>query len=68
MLCVLKNNQRFMSLLRVHSPFETNMTSVGDYEIKPPIYKSFIEKNKCMHTNGRLENGLNVINASATCT
>ena len=23
-------------------------TCVGDYEIKPPIYKTFIEENKCI--------------------
>ena len=35
------------------------MTCVGHYEIKPPINEKFIiEKNKCIHTSGRLENGL----------
>ena len=34
------------------------MTCVGDYEIKPPIYENFLEKNKCIHTNDRVENGL----------
>ena len=51
------------------------MTCVGCYEIKPDIYKNFIEKQKCICTNGGLENGLmylylafqcNVINASTT--
>ena len=51
------------------------MTCMGHYEIKHPIYKKFIEKNKCMQINGRLENGLvylywafqfDVINASTT--
>ena len=31
---------------------------VGHYEIKPPIYKKFIEKNKHTRAYGRLENGL----------
>ena len=34
------------------------MMCVGDYEIKPPLYKNFIEKMKCICTNDRLENGL----------
>ena len=34
------------------------MTCVGHYEIKPPIYEKFIEKNKCIRTNDMLENGL----------
>ena len=32
------------------------MTCVGDYEMKPPINKVFIEKNKCLHPNNRLGN------------
>ena len=53
------------------------MTCVGHYEIKPLIHKKFIEKNKYIHTNGMLENGLvylyhafqfNVINDSNTST
>ena len=51
------------------------MMCLGDYERKPPICEKFIEKKKCICTNGRLENGLkylnqafyfNVINASTT--
>ena len=34
------------------------MMCMGHYEIKPPIYEKFIEKNKCIHTNDMLENGL----------
>ena len=34
------------------------MTCVGHYEIKPPIYDRFVEKKKCVRTNGILENGL----------
>ena len=34
------------------------MMCVGHYEITPPIYKKFVEKNKCLCTNGKLENGL----------
>ena len=30
----------------------------GDYENKPPIYWNFMEQNKCIRTNGKLENGL----------
>ena len=28
---------------------------MGHYEIKPPIYKKFIEKNICILINGKLE-------------
>ena len=31
---------------------------MDNYEIKVPIYKKFMEKNKCICTNGMLENGL----------
>ena len=50
---------------------------VGHFENKPPIYKKFTCKNKCIYTNGKLENGLmylsqefqiNVINAFNTYT
>ena len=34
------------------------MTCVGEYDIKPFIYKTSIEKNKCIRTNNKLENGL----------
>ena len=34
------------------------MTCVGDYQIKHPIYKKFIEKEIYTCTNGMLENGL----------
>lgn len=34
------------------------MMCVGDNEIKPPIYGILIEKNKCMRTDIRFENGL----------
>ena len=37
---------------------QTDMMCMGHYEIKPPIYKIFVEKNKCLHTNDMLENGL----------
>ena len=33
------------------------MMCVGHYEIIRPIYENFIEKNKCVRTNGMLENG-----------
>ena len=33
------------------------MTRMNHYEIKPPIYKKFIMKNKCICTNDMLENG-----------
>ena len=57
------------------SSLETWMIFVGHYEFKPPIYQKVIKKNKCIRTNGMLENGLmylywafhfNVINASTT--
>ena len=50
---------------------------MGHYEIKPPMYEKFMEKNKCIHTNGMLESRLmylyqdvqfNVINVSTTHT
>ena len=31
---------------------------MGHYEIKSPIYEKFLEKNECIHTNNKLENGL----------
>ena len=34
------------------------MVCVGPYENQSPIYETFIEKNKCIHTNNILENGL----------
>ena len=34
------------------------MTCVGHNEIKSPIYEKFIEKNRCIHTNNMLKNGL----------
>jgi hypothetical protein len=46
-------------------------------KIAPPICEKFMEKKKCIHTNGMLENGFmyfykdykfNVINASTTYT
>ena len=55
--------------------FIGNLPCMGHYEINPPTYKKFIEKNKCICTNGTLENGLmylyqafqiSVINASTT--
>ena len=30
---------------------------VGHYEMKPFIYENFMEKNKCISTNDKLENG-----------
>lgn len=52
------------------------MTCVGDYEIKPHAYITFIKKNKCICTDNMLENELmylyyndfqfNVINVSTT--
>ena len=58
--------------------FIANLNDVCDhYEIKSPIYKNFIKKRKCIHTNGMPENGLiyvcevfqfNAINASTTHT
>lgn len=50
---------------------------MGHCEMKPPIYEKFTEKNKYIHTNGKLENGLmclyqayqcNVINVSIVYT
>ena len=32
------------------------MTCVGHYEIKAPICEKFMKKNKCIRTNGMLEN------------
>ena len=37
---------------------ETLMTYMSHYEIKSPMYKKFIEKKKCIHIIGMLENGL----------
>jgi hypothetical protein len=34
------------------------MMCVGRYEVKPHIYEKFIGKKQCIHTNGKLENGL----------
>ena len=34
----------------VDSALETLITCVGHYEIKPPLYENFTEKNKCIHT------------------
>ena len=31
------------------------MMCVGEYEIKTPTHKNFIGKNKCIHSNSRLE-------------
>ena len=31
------------------------MMGGGHYEINPPIYEMFIEKNKCIHVNDMLE-------------
>ena len=50
---------------------------LGHYEVKSPIHENFTADNKCIHTNGGLENGLmysykvlesNVVNASPACT
>ena len=58
-------------------PLEAWRTCVGHYEINPPIYEKLIEKNKCICTNDKLENGLiylyyafgcYVMNASTTYT
>ena len=35
----------------------THMMCMGHYAIKPPIYEKFTMKNKCIRTNGKLENG-----------
>jgi hypothetical protein len=57
----------------VDSSSETYMMHVGDYEIKPPLYKEFIKKSIGIHTSRKLERGLvyfylalysNVIDAS----
>ena len=45
-------------LLKVDSSLELQMTCMGSYEIKRPIYKKFIKLNKCILTNAMLENGL----------
>jgi hypothetical protein len=51
------------------------MTCVGHYEIKSLIYEMFMEKKRCKHKNGMIENELmylyqafqsNVMNASTT--
>ena len=34
------------------------MACVGYYELKPPIQEVSRERKKCIHTNGKLENGL----------
>ena len=34
------------------------MMCVGEYEIKPFTHENLVEKNKCIHTNGRVKNGL----------
>ena len=39
----------------LNSSSKTFMPRVGHYEIKPPIYKKFIEKNICIRINGKLE-------------
>ena len=44
--------------LRVNSSAETEMTCMGDYGIKLPKNKKFIEQNKSRYTNGSIENGL----------
>ena len=33
---------------------------MGRHEIKPLVYKKFIEKNNCIRTNGMVENGTHV--------
>ena len=42
------------------------MMCMSHYEIKPHVYKEFIEKNKCMRTYGMLENGLGGIHGWGT--
>jgi hypothetical protein len=51
------------------------MTCMGHYDMKLPTYNKFIERTKCIRTNGMLENRLmnlykalqiNVINAFPT--
>ena len=53
------------------------MMCVDPYEINPPIYGKLIKNNKCVHTNGKLENKFmylyqafqfEAINASTTYT
>jgi hypothetical protein len=41
---------------------------VGNYEIKNPTYKNFIENNKWLHTNGRLELHQNSLQPFQICT
>ena len=42
----------------MESSSEIKMKCVGHNEIESPIYEEFIEKNKCLRTNGMLENEL----------
>ena len=34
------------------------MMCVGHHGIKPNVYGNFMEKNKCIRTNGRLKKGI----------
>ena len=36
------------------------MTCVGQFKIKLPIYKKFMEENKCISTNDELDNWAHV--------
>ena len=43
--------------LGVDSSLDISLLCVGHYEMKPPIlYENFMENNKCICTNGKLEN------------
>ena len=54
----LLNNVTVLSLPR-GGLFIGNLNDVrGSVEIKPPIYERFAEINKCIRSNGMLENGL----------
>jgi hypothetical protein len=35
--------------------FIYNVNDVGHYETSPPITENSIEKNKCIHVNGKLK-------------
>ena len=43
------------------------MTCVGDYEIKPHAYITFIKKNKCICTDNMLENELMYLYLAFLC-
>jgi hypothetical protein len=52
------DSSEFVVLWGGESSLEIQMMCVDNYEIKSHVYEKFVEENKHLHTNGRLENGL----------